>query len=54
MLTMANELLDHLFKPAVYSKTSMNVRVIPQAEIDPLVIARWRFGGLQVLTGNRP
>ena len=42
MMALTNDLLNHLFKPAVYSKTSMNVRVIPQKEIDPLAIARWR------------
>lgn len=36
------EILSSLFRPVVYSKTAMNVRVLAQREIDPVAIGRWR------------
>ena len=36
------ELFNHLFRPAVYSKTAMNVKVLAQEDIDSSAIARWR------------
>ena len=36
------EILGSLFRPVVYSKTAMNVRVVAQREIDPVAIGRWR------------